>query len=198
MAVLAVTNKLRWLAYVAGAAFVTVANTNVSIAANRSRQEYLVIDNHPTGGPGATNLSAIVPGPSQPGAIIEPPTAAFPYWHVGGVLFGQPDPELTDPSAVGGHGIAIPLPLGSTEAGTVPLAIVPITSPLSPEPAAATGVFGSSAQSPVILSIDVTQLDAHQSKEAKSMTELRDAIHDQDVIHAAKDLPKLIPPATQP
>ncbi|MFB6345135.1 MAG: FecR domain-containing protein [bacterium] len=62
--------------------------------------QYRVVDNHPTGGPGATGEVKFF----DPAQITGP--GACPDHHLHGTHFGHPDPETVDPSAVCGHGIA--------------------------------------------------------------------------------------------
>src|SRR5882762_6726113 len=64
---------------------------------------YLVFDNHPTGGAGATGKFIIfkigdplykVEGPGKCGHLF-----------LGGFAFGHPDPRIKNPKAVCGHGV---------------------------------------------------------------------------------------------
>lgn len=79
------------------AAFALVLSAS---AAAFAQSDWVVIDNHPSGGPGATGGMLVVPF-----AALTPPESGCPDYHLHGFAFGHADPAPMNC----GHGIGVPL-----------------------------------------------------------------------------------------
>ncbi|HEV8378169.1 MAG TPA: hypothetical protein VGP99_04915 [Tepidisphaeraceae bacterium] len=144
---------------------------------------YVGTDNHPTGGPGATNQQVIfhlgdkgfhVEGPGKCGHLF-----------LGGFAFGHPDPRLSDKNAVCGHGYVIRLLPPIT--GPAPLSILPIEPPMPVE-------SGAQAVDAARLIRDMLpRLDKSDGDTAPVVLQIRDRILSMDVTNGYKFMPKRQP-----
>jgi hypothetical protein len=165
----------------AGFALAVVWSESSAMAAKR----YRFVDDHPTGGAGATGKMVFF-NEGDPRFKIEPAgLCGQPF--LGGTYNGHPDPRLADPKAVCGHGYVYET--GVAEPPSRPLSIQPVTTPVAPE-GAASSATGRGGKARRVIREQLTQLDRPEGDRLASVMELRSALHSADVAKAAKNVPK--------
>ena len=148
-------------------------------------KKYRFIDNHPTGGAGGTGRTIFF-NEGDPRFRIEPSgLCGQPF--IGGTVNGHPDPRLTNPTAICGHGYVFEL--GIAEPASRPLSIQPVTTPVAPEAGASPSAGGAGSARRVIRE-QLTQLDRPEGDRLATVIELRSAVHSADVAKARKNAPK--------
>src|SRR5687768_10444674 len=174
--------SFRWI--LAAAAPIGLILVNVAFA----EHQRFVYDDH-GGRPGGT-LKNIVFKAGDPRFRIEPPgKCGKPF--LGGTAFGHPDPRLTDPKAVCGHGIVTVVT--DPQEGRRPLLILPLsTTPVEPE--GGTGAAAPIALDPArLIREHLPRLDTVSGDAVAVVVELRNAIRSRDVARAMKNVPKPLP-----
>ena len=140
-------------------------------------------DEHPTGGPGATG-KRIIFTEGDPRYKIEPPgLCGLPF--IGGTVDGHPDPRLTNPNAVCGHGIVSDVAF--PDEPSRPLSIQPITEPIDPD--APSPPAGDARR---VIREQLPQLDRPEGDRMAAVRELRVAVHLADAAKAMRNLPKRV------
>jgi len=172
--------------------FVAIVLAVLLVAADGARagkaqnEHWLVFDNHPTGGTGATGQKETfalddsrIEGPGKCGHMF-----------LGGTAFGHPDPRIKDPSAVCAHGIAAraPGPVSGGpqggETGPVPLSILPIEAPMPVEGGSA------SVDAARLIRDMLPKIDKSDGDKMPVVIQIRDTIRSLDVLSSAKNTPK--------
>ena len=177
--------SFRWMLAAAAPIGLILGAANVAFA----EHERFVYDDH-GGRPGGT-LKSIKFKAGDPRFRVEPPgKCGEPF--LGGTAFGHPDPRLTDPKAVCGHGVVTLVTHGPGE-GRRPLLILPVsTTPVEPE--GGTGTAASIALDPArLIREHLPRLDTVSGDAVAVVVELRNAIRSRDVARAMKNLPKPLP-----
>ena len=146
-------------------------------------EKWKFTDNHPTGGPGATGKT-ITFNEGDPRFKIEGPGLCGQTF-IGGTVEGHPDPRLTDPNAVCGHGIA--RLQAETQDPSRPLSIQPITEPIDPD--AASAPAGDARR---VIREQLPQLDRPEGDRVAAVRDLRRAVHLADAAKAARNLPRRV------
>ena len=175
----------RWMA-AAAAVFSPILGTTTAA----SEHLRFVYDDH-GGRPGGT-LKNVTFKAGDPRFRVEPPgKCGEPF--LGGTAFGHPDPRLTDPKAVCGHGIVTVV--HEPNRGRRPLLILPAsTTQVASEEGMGNAAPSSVALDPVRLIRDhLPRLDAASGDAVAVVVELRNAIRSRDVVNAMRNVPKPLP-----
>ena len=150
-------------------------------------KRYRFIDNHPTGGPGATGKTVFFNEGDARYKIEPPGLCGQPF--IGGTVNGHADPRLANPNAVCGHGWVFEI--GVAEPASRPLSIQPITAPIDPD--ADSSGAGAAGDARRVIREQLTQLDRPEGDRIAAVIKLRSAVHTADVVKAAKSVPKRQP-----
>ena len=149
----------------------------------------VVFDNHEGRSGGTGKRLTFTKG--DPRFQIEPPgKCGEPF--LGGTAFGHPDPRLTDPKAVCGHGIVFVVL--DPEVGRRPLLILPVsTAPVDPERGAVAAASSVALDPVTVIREQLPRLDAVAGDAFPAVVELRKAIRARDVARAMMNVPKPMP-----
>jgi hypothetical protein len=146
--------------------------------------QYEFFDNHPTGGPGATG-KRIFFTEGDPRYKIEPPgLCGLPF--IGGTVEGHPDPRLTNPNAVCGHGYVFERAL--PDEPSRPLSIQPITEPIDPDAGSS-----SAGDARRVIREQLPLIDRPEGDRMAAVRDLRAAVHLADAARATLNLPRRRP-----
>jgi hypothetical protein len=165
------------------AAIVSVLVLLCSSLASAKHKSEVTDDHYPVGGKGATYQVLVIDsddpriqGPGKCGAFF-----------LGGFALGHPDPRLTNPNAVCGHGIVSVRGHG-IDTGRPPISVLPVEAPIPAAPGAE--VTMDSAQ---IIRDLLPRLDKSEGDKMPVVLQIRNSILFLDARNSGKTPPKRVP-----